>query len=660
MRRFIYIVAAIAMVVACAEKEPPVYTVGEHDNEIVLRSQVGEPDKDVQTKANDAEHSKHQAFKENTMLRMLVKGIWTGHSPEEVVKSTSAKTVAETGESKHNGLTGWSPKLFWDDFGTADPANSATGRAQGLTIYGAAVDGLAVGPTVDNWEAMSWTLDTDQSDGWASEDLLSSNNITSDKDGTLKFEQRNSAEASNLLIFTHAMAKVTVRLTAADGFPGYETGLDNAIFEATPSVTLVGFYNSGTYNIKTKTPTPQNSSEEIKPKKIEGGAGNHIAVYDALVFPGNSFRDSDKVLEINADGNVYNVTAAKINEAIAGDDNRFMDGKNYVFNILVKKTEVVVEATVKDWDEPIQAQEEAPVIDIDTDFGTAGTAFTGAFDLYRSTVKNNGYDENNTAEGVNWASTYTYSPETGWSNSPAIYWPNHQTHYFFRGVYPAGTQVQVADPDYDYINVNNVKFEQGTHPSDLMIAMPLTGNATCTHGKDVARYGICATTGKITLNFSHAMSKLEVRLKSSDPSDANYVDLSAIKVEIVGGYDKGRIAMVSGIHLDFDASEKANYYQLHVTEAAAESGYKKTTLDAVVPQVLYDDVYFKITVYNATGNDIYTKQINTIKDSEGSIINEWKPGEHYIYSLKITKSEIFVTATLTDWKTVDSSEDIWM
>lgn len=661
MRRYIYIVAAIAMVVACAEKEPPVYTVGEHDNEIVLRSQVGEPDKDVQTKANDVEHSKHQAFKENTTLRMLVEGKWTGHSPEEVVKSTSAQTVAETGESKHNGLTGWSPKLFWDDFGTADPANSATGRAQGLTIYGSAVDGLAVGPTVDNWEAMSWTLDTDQSDGWASEDLLSSNNITSGEDGTLKFEQRNSVEASNLLIFTHAMAKVTVRLTAADGFPGYETGLDNAKFEATPLVTLVGFYNSGTYNIKTKTPTPQNPSVEITPQKIEGGAENHIAVYDALVFPGNSFRDSDKVLEINADGNVYNVTAAKINVAIAGDDNRFMDGKNYVFNILVKKTEVVVEATVKDWDEPIQAQEEAPVIDIDTDFGTAGTAFSGAFDLYRSTVKNKGYDENNTTDGVNCASTYTYSPETGWSNSPAIYWPNHQTHYFFRGVYPSGTQVKFADPDYDYVDVNNVKFEEGTHPSDLMIAMPLTGNATCTHGNVVADNGICATTGKIILNFSHAMSKLEVRLKSSDPSDANYVDLSDIhtKVEIVGGYNKGRIAIVSGIHLDYVDAEKGEY---QLNDAAVESGFQRTTLDAVVPQVLSDDVYFKITVYNRdnTTTDIYTKQVNTIKDSEGSIIKEWKPGDHYIYSLKITRSEIYVTATLTDWKRVDSSEDIWM
>ncbi|MGN1220717.1 MAG: fimbrillin family protein [Candidatus Cryptobacteroides sp.] len=657
MRRYIYIVAAIAMVVACAKKEPPVYTVGEHDNEIVLRVQVGEPEKDVQTKANDTGHTNHLAFKENTMLRMCVEGKWTGHSPENLVKSTSALTVAETGDSKHNGLTGWNPKLFWDDFGTADPANTASGRAEGLTIYGAAVDGLADCPEVNDWEAMGWTLDLDQSGGWESGDLLSSNNVTSGIDGTYKFDQRNNADASNLLVFTHAMAKVTVRLTAADGFPGYETGLENAKFEETPSVTLTGFYNSGTYNIKAKNPQPQTSTVDITPKHIEGGAGNNTAVYDALVFPGNSFNNSDKVLKINADGNIYYVTAAKINEAIAGEDKSFRDGKNYVFNILVKKTEVIVEATVKDWDEPILAQEEAPVIEIDTDFGTAGTAFTGAFDLYRSTVRNKGYDENSTTDGVNLASKYTYSPETGWSNSPAIYWPNHQTHYFFRGVYPAGTEVKVADPDYDYVDVNNVKFEEGTHPSDLMIAMPLTGDATCTHGYEVADNGICATTGKITLNFSHAMSKLEVRLKSSDPSDANYVDLSHTKVEIVGGYNKGRIAMVSGIHLDYVDAEKGGY---QLNDAAAESGFQRTTLDAVVPQELSDDVYFKITVYNSTGKDIYTKRVNTIKDSEGSIINEWKPGEHYIYSLKITRSEIYVTATLTDWKTVDSSEDIWM
>lgn len=659
MKRYIYIVAAIALLVACAKKEPPVYTVGEHDNEIVLRVQVGEPEKDVQTRANDTGHANHLAFKENTMLRMRVEGKWTGHSPEGLVAYTSALTAAETGDSKHNGLTGWSPKLFWDDFGTADPAN-ATGRAEGLTIYGAAVDGLAVGPSVDNWEAMGWTLDLDQCGGWETKDLLSSNNVTSGIGGTYKFDDRNSAAASNLLIFTHAMAKVTVRLTAADGFPGYENELENAKFEATPSVTLTGFYYSGTYNLKTKIPQPQTSTVDITPKHIEGGEGQHTAVYDALVFPGNSFNNSDKVLKINADGNIYYVAAAKINEAIAGVDKSFRDGKNYVFNILVKKTEVVVEATVKDWDEPILAQEETPVIEIDTDFGTAGTDFTGAFDLYRSTVKNMGYDENSTTEGVNLASKYTYSPGTGWSNSPAIYWPNHHTHYFFRGVYPAGTTVKVADPDYDYVDVNNVKFEERTHPSDLMIGMPVTGDATCSHGYSVASYGICATTGKITLTFSHAMSKLEVRLKSSDAADANYVDLSDIKVEIIGGYDKAKIAMVSGIHLDYVDAEKGEY-QLK-EKADAETGFQKTTLDAVVPQVLSNDVYFKITVYNSdhTTTDVYTKQINTIKGSEGSIIKEWKPGEHYIYSLKITRSEIYVTATLTDWKRVDSSEDIWM
>ena len=41
-------------------------------------------------------------------------------------------------------------------------------------------------------------------------------------------------------------------------------------------------------------------------------------------------------------------------------------------------------------------------------------------------------------------------------------------------------------------------------------------------------------------------------------------------------------------------------------------------------------------------------------------IGKWESGVHYRYSLKLTKSEIKVSATITDWKTVDAAEDVWM
>ena len=93
-----------------------------------------------------------------------------------------------------------------------------------------------------------------------------------------------------------------------------------------------------------------------------------------------------------------------------------------------------------------------------------------------------------------------------------------------------------------------------------------------------------------------------------------------------------------------------------------------STLDAIVPQELSDNVLFKITVKNSDGTtDVYTAQVNKIKGKKASEttatateITEWKHGEHYIYTLDVKKSQIFVSATITDWTTVNASDDVWM
>ena len=91
---------------------------------------------------------------------------------------------------QHNPLT-LSPSIFWDDFGTADPANmkpvEGNGREKGLSIFGVTVDGyldktnkppvsnvLPKGDTVadyrnnlmtiSDWTAIPWTLPLDQTD----------------------------------------------------------------------------------------------------------------------------------------------------------------------------------------------------------------------------------------------------------------------------------------------------------------------------------------------------------------------------------------------------------------------------------------------------------------------------------------------------------------
>jgi len=242
-----------------------------------------------------------------------------------------------------------------------------------------------------------------------------------------------------------------------------------------------------------------------------------------------------------------------------------------------------------------------------------------------------------------------------------LFWPNHDTHYFFRGVYPTGQTITTVNSN-EVIAVTNVAYSGGTSPSDLAIALPRTTGNCSAHTKDVVENGICATKGVITMNFEYAMSQVEVRLKSSEnTSDEEYVNLGTITVEVVGGYNKGRISMSDGLHDAYKDADKGDY-TLHETTTASD--FQKTTLDAIVPQELSDDVKFKITVTNSDNTkDIYYAQLNKIKvktaDDSGALITEWKHGVHYIYELKVTKSQINVTATLTDWITVTASQPVW-
>ena len=669
------IAATMALFSACSSEDDikPIYTVGEADNVITLRVGVSTGESDVQTRATDSNHNNHLALTRGTEAALRIDGTWTGHS---VTKTTTATIGAETADSKHNALT-MSPMLYWDDYGTADPANTS-GRNTGLTIYGVAVNGITPAPIVgDNWNSLSWELDADQTSGWTSKDLLTSNNIKDGSDGTLKFDEvkvKNNT-ASDLLVFTHAMSKITVNLKAGEGFPGYTESSSNAKFENNPSVKLLSLYISGTYNVETKSPNASKTATYIQMHLSSGGAGYNTATFDALVFPGNSWTDattanSTNILELKADGNIYKVTAEKLFAAMNENNHHAItQGYNYVLNITVNKTKVNVEATIKDWD-VVNSDPVTPEVNISASYGqpvTGSNAFTKSFDLYRSTTIATGYDENGTEDGINPAATYTYSGTSGlWDKT--IYWPNHETHYFFRGVYPKGHLV-ITEGGNDVISVTNATYTQEeTATSDLMIALPRSSGSCENHGKDIETYGICATKGTITMNFEYAMSKVELRLKSDGAVGFDYVDLkhSDTKVEIIDGYKQGKIKLEDGLHTTYTDSDKGDYGLSK--QATPASGFQMSTLDAIVPQELSDNVLFKITVKNSDGTtDVYTAQVNKIKGKKASEttatateITEWKHGEHYIYTLDVKKSQIFVSATITDWTTVNASDDVWM
>ena len=680
---FIYGIASLLTLLfaACSDEYQPTYTVGEADNAIQLRAGISGENPAVRaSRANDTEHAHHLLFAEGSKLALRIDGYWKkldteSTSKDNVLKSTTG-TAGTVDNVTHRALT-LSPKVYWDDYGTADPDNTV-GRGRGLTIYGAAVSGyngttgtsglpqVADGNTLEgisNWTAVSWTLPTNQTANNAitNHDLLTSNNIKDVGDGTLKFKKDGSA--SDLLVFTHAMTKVTVNLTPGEGFAGN--------FQQTPTVTLLNFYYKGTVDVETKTSTASTTDTDKGDIQLQPGTVGALGMtpFSGLVFPGNQFANTDNIAKIEADGNIYYVTAAKLNAAITSGDKTLLQGTNYVLNVTVNKTGVDVTATIRDWDE-VTAAEETPIINFGKCYGETGMDFAKDFTFYRSLNKASDYGDKTEVSYAN--HQYTMSPQ--------LYWPDHQTHYFFRGIWPTG--IDGSKVSTDGIAVENCDYSANTYPSCLMLGMPRkadgTPDETCKNGHNTE--GICATDapdgsshadeGLLHMNFQYAMAQVIVKLTTSADASgnllANGISINEnTTVEIINGYTDGMIKFADG-KSDFTGKATADFPMKKDNGIdGALTNQHANYRNAVVPQSLTnaadDDLKFRITIGDGTNTDVYETVlgIKNIK-VDGKTITAWEPGKRYIYTLNITKTGIQVTATLKDWTDVTGSEDIWM
>lgn len=717
----------MSLLTACSDDDiDRVYTVGEADNAIVLRAGVNEGGAGVETRGRDDNHANHLVFKKYTKIALRIDGTWTGHSPEAISQQTIATVgdVATNTNGKHNLLSGYNPVRYWDDYGTADPANVGTpknpkGRETGLTIYGIGVDGVTTAPNMeanDSWTNFSWSVcSSDEANGtatpkvidqatngWANYDLLTSNNIHAevdgkDYDGTYKFDDylhdktETPKKSSNILEFTHAMTKITVQLTAGEGFPITD---GKAHFENDPTVTLEGFYYKGSVNVEDKISTHSNDVDKanIKMHLKDGGAA-HTATFDALVFPGNEFTDGTQILTFTADGNTLHVTAEELNKAIkkAITDNasthyplgssdlsaepkvydlHLLQAWNYLLKITVKKTDLDITATILDW-KTVEADEDTPKINVDKVYGHPAQdghkAFEKSFDLYRSTNITGSYLGTGDHAVVSYA-------DSKYSMTPQLYWPNHSTHYFFRGVWPlvgstnGPTSTNVHD---NTIDVNNVKYEENKYPSDLMIGRPLltndeTPDETCKVHTSPVTQGICATEGKVHINFRYVMSQVEVELQTVSGDAAVNINKNTL-VELVNVANNGTVNLSD---CAITATMTTGSYPL---DQVSGDGNELKRHSAIVPQTLtystveaekINNLRFKITVTNDDETtDVYYADVEPIlkSDKSGKVApnGKWESGVHYKYTLTLSKTAINVTATLTDWVTVEASDEVW-
>lgn len=686
---YLYI-ASLAFLIACSSEER-IQTTDHTSGPIELSAGIVENSSNATTRT-DFEDT-HQALTVGTQLALQISGTWTNHGTGTVVQTTTATVGAETPSgSRINSIT-CNPVRYWDEYGSADPDNATTGRTEGLTIYGAAVNGKTVLSIAENqWTAYPWELPADQTVSGsypADKDLLISNNVKG-AGNTYLFANRASGKR---LEFTHALSKITVNLTAGAGFASNN-------FENYPVVTLTS-NNASTSNTEwavikgkiniTTGAVDITSSGQGTPAVINmyrnGSSTSHLAIMEALVMPGSQFTaDNAIIARINADNNIYYVTAQKIRAAITGDDKSMQAGKNYIINITVNKTSIDVTATVANWTD-VTAAEEAPVINVAGSFGGgSGSLSKDYFSFYRSTSLNTGYGSVNgdfyTEERRVRVSGWKMGVMSGsWTEAP-LYWPNHNTHYQFRGVWPCtGTETGVVNyprveagsgttSGCQVIKISNVAYSDNTFPSDLQIARPeIDPSTTCSNSDHdhVSLYnvGICATEGNINLNFRYMMSQVEVNLTSVTGEGA--VTLTNAVVELVNVKNAGDVKLGDR---EVVPTGSTSTYQL-----TAVDGSPNKRLNAIVPQELTytaaqaeGNVRFKITITNAdSSTDIYYADIAPIKKSgeENYIAKHenskwyWESGVHYVYNLKLSKTEVKVTASLTNWTTVNATQDIW-
>ena len=695
---YLYI-AAFTFLIACSSEER-IQTTDHTSGPIELSAGIVESPSKATTRG--LFEDTHQALTVGTQLALQISGTWTGHDPSPVIQTTTATVGAETPSgSRKNSIT-CNPVRYWDEYGSADPDNATTGRTEGLTIYGAAVDNKATATTgvngllgVADWTAFQWTLPEDQNVSGsypADKDLLISNNVKG-AGNTYLFAYRTSGK---LLEFTHALSKITVKLTAGAGFDDTNSDSKND-FASNPVVELTSNVANSTANSNWALITGKvnittgavdiTSSGQGTPAVINmyrnGSSTSHLAIMEALVMPGSQFSADDAIIaRINADGNIYYVTAQKIRAKITGESKVTEAGKNYIINITVNKTSIDVTATVANWTD-VSAEEVAPVINVSGDLGGgSGSLSKDYFSFYRSTSLNTGYGSENGnyyTEGrrVRVSDWKMGVMSESWTEAP-LYWPNHNTHYQFRGVWPCtGTETSVvvyprvetathSATQYQVIKVSNVAYSANTFPSDLQIARPeIDPSTTCSNSDHdpVSLYdvGICATEGNINLNFRYMMSQVEVNLTSVTGEGA--VTLTNAVVELVNVKNAGDVKLGDR---EVIPTGDAGSYQL-----TAVDGSPNKRLNAIVPQELTytaalasGNVQFRITITNEdTSKDIYYADIYPILESGGSSRvapnGRWESGVHYVYNLKLSKTEIKVTASLANWTTVTASQDIW-
>ena len=650
-------------------------------------------------------------FTADTKIAMRIKST-DGNSTVYTRAVATAKQEKDNSGYSEIDLT---DKRYWDD---------AFGRKASLSVYAIAVPGfndtnsttfeekLTAGSTT--WftespekETLSWSVTTSAQtkDLIDAEDLTYSNNIqnggkkgvykydfANDKypvyssslaDGCMVFTQQSGVAADGPgkfdkghLVFNHALSRITVTLTKGAGF-----GSDAFNFESGKNVTIKNVPVSGTLDLSTGTWTTTTTDIKDIEKMYQSASEAHSSyTLMAQMLPDYVISDGSTInmLTFKIDDNQYYITQDQMFDALKAaadadtktkakmskleDDKVTMEqGLNYVFNIKVNKTGVLLTANVVDFikvtADEIDAQNDHVSFNLTSTTGDPSTNF----DLYRSVITSD-YDKKNWGGNYEKHSTaLTSKGGNAWSTD--WFFDSNLTYYHFRMV-NKGTTVVSKDGETDVDDYFTIS-AGSTSSTDIHWGAPMTTppvyDVTNGYAGNIS-LAIGPTSERISMFDMHVMSNIIVKLKTTNGNDK--VDLAGSTVTISNLYGTGKVLMGNGLVTPTGVTATTQHNMDYIT-ADDQFTY------AVVPQVLArgtgDDDYICITIETGDHNKYsIIKKLSTItaetvadakNQTQGAAITRWYPGHTYSYTFTLKKTGITdITCNVLGWVDVEATE----
>ena len=509
--------------------------------------------------------------------------------------------------------------LYWDDFSesTNDGSKDLRTKGHGLqSYYGYCYNGGEPTTALNNATGvLGWTTDNDQTtDG----DMKKNDLLWSPAQNPVTYVHAKENREGLSIPYTHAMSKFTIVVVADEGFEADD--LNNA------TVTLKDMNKVGTFTAPTSTVEATGTTDvQMYANSVTTTEGKTSRAYEAVSVPLVSLT-TDKLLATinNVDGNNYEVylTDAILTAWTDGiKENKSQSGINYKLTITLKKQTITVVATLADWTD-VSATGTGEInftADVKTIDKVNDTSLKGgdSFSLWR------------TADKKNFGAIATTAEYDGskFVNTPAIYWANGSTSYYFRAL-AKKTDSKTLDAVTTFKANQDIDLLWGTTAAHKGY---LADNTEVPYAEGAA---INPRTGNVPLVFKHAMSKVVISLETTN--DASAVDLTGAKVTLTSLANEGTIDLESGV---VTAS----------TTKVEEAVNASTSFDnlIMVPQTIGNDAKLIITLDD--NGTTYSLQLNQCTDGTGTAITTWTGGNKYTYTISLKKEQIQFRALVQDW-----------